>query len=82
VESQRQVVRPEKQRIEHSEAVSVRYQAHVLLINRDVSQDVGFDMKALWPRERVREELTIAELELHETRIDKLDVEGLLGFAE
>jgi hypothetical protein len=48
VESQRPVVRPENQRIEHSEAVSVRYQAHVLLINRYVSQDVRFDMKALW----------------------------------
>jgi hypothetical protein len=31
---------------------------------------------------RVQEELAIAELELHEARIDKLDVEGLLGFAE
>ena len=33
-------------------------------------------------RDRVQEELAIAELELHEARIDKLDVEGLLGFAE
>lgn len=48
MKSQRLVVRPENQRIEHSEAVSVRYQAHVLLINRYVSQDVRFDKKALW----------------------------------
>jgi hypothetical protein len=33
-------------------------------------------------KDRVQEELTIAELELHDARIDALDVEGVLEFAE
>jgi hypothetical protein len=33
-------------------------------------------------RDRIREELALAELELHDARIDSLDVEGVLGFAE
>ena len=33
-------------------------------------------------RDKLTEELTIAELELHDARIDDLDVEGLLAFAE
>jgi site-specific DNA recombinase len=33
-------------------------------------------------RDKVQEELTIAELELHDARIDHKDVEGVLNFAE
>jgi site-specific DNA recombinase len=33
-------------------------------------------------RDRIREELALAELELHDARIDSLDVEGVLGFAD
>jgi site-specific DNA recombinase len=33
-------------------------------------------------KDRIQEQLTIAELELHDARIDALDVEGVLAFAE
>jgi hypothetical protein len=33
-------------------------------------------------RDKLREESTLLEIESHETRIDELDVEGLLAFAE
>jgi hypothetical protein len=33
-------------------------------------------------KDRIQEQLTIAELELQDARIDSLDVEGLLAFAE
>ena len=33
-------------------------------------------------RDRIQEELTLAELELHEALIENIDVEGILGFAE
>ena len=33
-------------------------------------------------RDKLREELTLAELELHEIRLEELDVEGVLAFAE
>ena len=33
-------------------------------------------------RDRLREELALAELELHEVRLEELDVEGVLAFAE
>jgi hypothetical protein len=33
-------------------------------------------------RDKLQEELTLAELELHEARIDQTDVEGVMGFAE
>ena len=33
-------------------------------------------------KDRIQEELTIAELELNDARIDALDVEGVLAFAE
>ena len=32
--------------------------------------------------DRLREELALADLELHDARIEGLDVEGVLGFAE
>ncbi len=33
-------------------------------------------------RDKIREELALAELELHEIRLEELDVEGVLAFAE
>lgn len=33
-------------------------------------------------RDRLQEELAIAELELQEARVERIDVEGILGFAE
>jgi hypothetical protein len=33
-------------------------------------------------RDRCREELALLEIELHETRLEELDVEGLLAFSE
>jgi hypothetical protein len=33
-------------------------------------------------RDRIREELALAELELHDARIESLDVQGVLGFAD
>ena len=33
-------------------------------------------------RDKLREELTLADVELHEARIEELDVEGIVGFAE
>ena len=33
-------------------------------------------------RDKLREELALAELELHEMRLEELDIEGVLGFAE
>jgi hypothetical protein len=33
-------------------------------------------------RDKVQENLAVADLELHEARIDRIDVEGVLGFAE
>ncbi len=33
-------------------------------------------------RDRMREKLALAELELHEARIENVDIEGVLGFAE
>jgi hypothetical protein len=33
-------------------------------------------------RDKVQENLAVADRELHEARIDRIDVEGVLGFAE
>ena len=33
-------------------------------------------------RDRLREEVALAKIELHEATLDELDVEGILGFAE
>ena len=33
-------------------------------------------------RDKLREELALAELELHEMRLEELDIEGVLGLAE
>ena len=33
-------------------------------------------------RDKLREETALVEIELHEARLDELDVEGVLGFAE
>ena len=33
-------------------------------------------------RDRLREEITVAELALHESTLEELDVDGILGFAE
>jgi hypothetical protein len=33
-------------------------------------------------RDRIRQDVTLSELELEDAKLDQLDVEGLLGFAE
>ena len=33
-------------------------------------------------RDKLREEMTLADIELHDAKLDELDVEGILGFAD
>ena len=47
------------------------------IFERSIAHDV-YDRQ----RDKVQEDLAIAELELHDARIDHKDVEGVLGFAE